>query len=153
MKLTAKLVSALIMGAILLLAIDGYLSTRRDIKIFEKNMRKDARHFGLAARDLIIDVWRIAGQQRALELIASDNLQGDSVRIRWVWLDAKPDDPNRPGVSQKLLGPVVSGKEISLTQRDVKFFMQLWGYLAGGSAMHIDAVKLVSRTSNDIQAN
>ena len=57
MKLAAKLVSIIILGIIIILAVNGYISIRRDTEILEANMRRDAQLMGRSLRDLIADVW------------------------------------------------------------------------------------------------
>lgn len=143
MKLATKLTSILVAGIIVLLAVDGYLLVRRDTKIFEREMQKDARQFGLAARDLITDAWRTAGPRRTFELIESGNDPAEPVRIRWVWLDAKPDDPRRPAVSPAKLEALARGQEISLEQRDETGRRRLYTYVPiAVNARHPAALEL-----------
>lgn len=118
MKLATKLVSVLVLGIVLLLAIDGYLSVQREIEIFETDMKYDVHLFALAMKNLVAEVWRASGQQRALKLIEYANEEEHLVRIRWVWLDVQPDEPYRPRTSREKLDPVVDGKEVSFKERD-----------------------------------
>lgn len=118
MKLATKLVSVLVLGIVLLLAIDGYLSVQREIEIFETDMKHDAHLLGLAMKNLVVDVWRASGQQRALKLIEYANQEEQLVRIRWVWLDAPVDDPYRPRALREQLDPALRGQKVSFKMRD-----------------------------------
>jgi len=116
MKLATKLVSILVLGLIIILAIDGYLSVQRDIEIFETDMKRDAHLFGRAMKDLVIDVWHTKGRQRALALIANVNRGDHQLHIRWVWLNALPDDPYSPRAPREKLDTVVRGNEASFKE-------------------------------------
>jgi len=129
MKLATKLVSILVLGIIIILMIDGYLSVMRDIEIFETDMKRDAHLFGRAMKDLFIDVWHTKGGQRALELIADVNRGEHQLHIRWVWLNATPNDPHSPRVPREKLETVVSGNEASFKERPKKNVGYLYTYV------------------------
>ena len=120
MKLTAKLVSILLFGIILLLAIDGYIAIERETDLFEANMRRGALLLGRAMKGLVADSWIADGGARAQQLIEDANAEEDRVSIRWVWLDAasESDLHLRPRVSRERLEPVLRGEEMSLIFRD-----------------------------------
>jgi len=120
MKLTAKLVSILLLGIILLLAIDGYISIQRETHLFEANMRRNALLLGRAMKGLVADSWNADGGTRAEQLIEDANAEEDRVSIRWVWLDAtsESDLRLRPRVPRERLEPLLRGEEISLRSRD-----------------------------------
>ncbi|MFC1863679.1 sensor histidine kinase [Thermodesulfobacteriota bacterium] len=114
MKLSTKIMGFVSLGIISLLAIDGYLSTHREIRLFDDDMEHDALLLGHALKNLIADTWQVKGQDLTLELIEDANKDENQIQIRWVWLDAPPGDPYTPLVSREKLGPVVRGQEISL---------------------------------------
>ena len=116
MKLTLKLMSIIVAGIIGLTALDVYLTVRREVSLFDTDMKRDALVLGRSVRDLLEDVWQAGGQERALALIDRVNAEGHMVRIRWVWLDGQDDDSHRPSVSPALLSPVVRGEELSVTR-------------------------------------
>ena len=120
MKLSTKIMSVVSLGIIALLAIDGYLSGRREIKLFDDDMVQDALLLGHAMKELVADVWQVKGQNQTLELIEEANKDEHQIQIRWVWLDAPPGDPYAPAVSRTKLGPVVNGKEISFKRMVAK---------------------------------
>lgn len=111
MKLAAKLVSIIILGIIIILVVDGYISYRREIKLFEEDMQLDTRSIGLAMKELVAVVWYLDGQQRALNVIEETNKGGHKVHIRWVWLDVPPDNIYAPKASfRKQLDAVMHGQ-------------------------------------------
>jgi len=118
MKLTAKLVFLLLLGIILLLAIDGYLSLQRETDLFEANMKRDAILLGRAMKGLVADSWNADSGARAQRLIKDANAEEDRVSIRWVWLNAQSDRRLRPRVPLKRLEPAMHGEEMSLRFRD-----------------------------------
>lgn len=118
MRLTAKLVSLLVAGMILVLAIEAVISIHRDVEVFEVDMRRDANQLGRTLKDLTEDVWRTNGQQRALQLIEDANEEELLVSVRWVWLDARAGDTYRPRAPAERLEPVGRGQQISLQERD-----------------------------------
>jgi signal transduction histidine kinase len=117
MKLTAKLVSFLVLGTILVLGIETYLSVRDDVRTFQDDMRQDAAQRARTLGALIQDVWRTSGERRALQLIDDANAEGPS-RVRWVWLDAGPGDPRRPQASSAQIAEVRTGRQTMFQERD-----------------------------------
>jgi len=118
MKLAVKLVSIIILGIIIILAVDGYFTARQSIALFEKDMQQRAHLLGRAMKGLVTDVWFTKGEQRALKLISDVN-EEESQRfyIRWVWLNAPPGGPYSPRVSRSSLDRVIQGNEASFKER------------------------------------
>jgi signal transduction histidine kinase len=117
MKLAAKLVSIIILGIIIILAVDGYVTIRRDTEILEANMRRDAQLMGRSLRDLIADVWEKRGQERVLELIKHADKEEYLINIRWVNLNAPTDDQYSPHINREKLGMVIQGEDISFKEQ------------------------------------
>jgi len=118
MKFTAKLVSFLFVGIVILLAIDGYISIHREIVLRETDMKRSARLLGLAMKGLVEDRWHTKGQERAMNIIEEANEEEKQIEIRWVWLDGLGDDRYRPLARPEKLAPVAQGKELCLQERD-----------------------------------
>ncbi len=114
MKLTLKLMAVIVAGIIGLTVIDIYLTVHREIELFDTDMKRDALVLGRSVRDLLEDVWRVGGEERALALIDRVNTEGHIIRMRWVWLDGQADGPYRPGVPPALLSPVFQGEELTI---------------------------------------
>ena len=118
MKLTIKIMSLIFLGIIILLAADGYLSIKREINLFDSNMKSNAHLLGNTIKELTLDAWHESGQSRALELIKRVDKEENHMRLRWVWLDAPPGSPYKPRVTRAKLFPVSQGQEISVKKED-----------------------------------
>lgn len=120
MKLSTKIMSFVSLGIIALLAIDGYLSAHREIKLFDNDMEHDALLLGHAMKTLVADAWQTKGQDLTLKLIKEANKNEHQLQLRWVWLDAPPGDLYAPRVSREKLKPVVRGQAISFKKMAAK---------------------------------
>ena len=118
MKVAVKLVSVVMLGIVLLLAIEAHLSLRHETELYQADMRHDAHLLGQAMKGLVADAWRTSGPQRALELVGDANREERSVRIRWVWLDAPRGDDYGPRAASEKLAPAARGREVSVDDRD-----------------------------------
>lgn len=114
MKLALKLSSLLILGMVGLLAIDAFLTVRRETAFFRSDMEHDAKLLGHAMRTLVADAWDTSGEQTVLRLIDEANQDEELVQIRWVWLDGTRGEKFRPQVEGRLLKDVADGMELSL---------------------------------------
>ena len=115
MKLTAKIITLVLAIIAVLLAADGYLSVQRDTQLFVNDMRHDTLLLGHAWKDLVVEVWRISGQEQALlDIERRNNNSSHQIRVRWVWLDAAPGDAYGPQVSPEKLVQVKNGHDLTL---------------------------------------
>ena len=114
MKLAVRLSSMLVLGMVVVLAVEAYQAVRRKREFFRADMQHDAQLLGRSLATPIADVWKVSGEQRALELIRDANQRDGVVTIRWVWLDAKDGEPHQPRVDRQRLRPVAEGAEASL---------------------------------------
>src|SRR5574341_107301 len=117
MKLSFKIMSIVFLGIFVLLVIDGYMSVQREIELFTNDVRHDALLLGHAAKQLVSEAWEHGGQSHAFELIESINQDEHQMQIRWVWLDAAPDDPFAPRVSPARLNSDSSGQEVFVKEK------------------------------------
>ena len=118
MKLTIKIMSLIFLGIIALLAVDGYISVKRNISLLENDMKRNARLLGNTVKELTLDTWHETGQNRALELIKRVDKEENYMRIRWVWLGDLSSAPYIPRVAPEKLLPVSRGHEISVKKMD-----------------------------------
>jgi len=118
MKLTAKLTFMFILGIVIILTVDGYISYQNQVKSFETDMKLDTSLLGHAMKSLVLDAWRTGGQQRALKLIENAGTRQHQVEMRWVWLNPSSEDSHAPRVSLEKLDRVVHGQEVSLKDQD-----------------------------------
>ncbi|MFH1438679.1 MAG: ATP-binding protein [Pseudomonadota bacterium] len=102
MKLSLKFSAILIIGIVVLSAVDGFLRVRRQIALFENDMRRDHRSMGATLASAAADIWSAEGEQPAHEMINKFNRKKTDVEIRWLRLDGqgegRPDAPAADGV-------------------------------------------------------
>lgn len=115
MKLTAKLVTAIVLGIIILIAIDGFISVKRAVRMFENDMKSDADVIVRVMRPMLEDEWATNGAEHARRIIEEANREDQLLRFRWVWLDAAEDDPLRPQIPLANLDPVKRGSDVWIT--------------------------------------
>jgi two-component system, NtrC family, sensor kinase len=129
MKLAAKLCSVLLLGVIVILLVDAYISFRRQVGALEESMRQDAHLIGVTMKSLVTDVWRLHGRSRALGLIQDANASSRSLEMRWVRLDAPPGNVYAPTAPQDRLKPALQGQEVSFRERDKQGRQRLYTYV------------------------
>lgn len=117
MKLTAKLMLYLVVPLAGVLAVDAYLSVRRQIALFEEDQEEYARRLGHDMREMITNVWRSKGPEHALQMVRDVDQEDRRMSIRWVWLDAAGDTQG-PLAAAADLAPVLRGKELSFKGQD-----------------------------------
>lgn len=88
MRLAGKIVAAFLVGAVVLLIIDGVFAARRERTLLEEDALADARLLGRAMQTVVGDVWRRHGEEEALSLIADVDRLRPLFSIRWVWVDS-----------------------------------------------------------------
>lgn len=91
MKLFYHLFGSLLVGMILLIGIDEYLSFLVEVKQFEIDMVTNALQTGNSISGMIAHTWQESGERKALELIEDAGKSG-TMRIRWVWADTLAND-------------------------------------------------------------
>src|SRR5574341_701144 len=129
MKLSFKIMSIVFLGIFVLLVIDGYLAVQREIELFTQDVQHDALLLGQAAKPLVSEAWEHGGQSHALELIESINQDESLLQIRWVWLDAAPDDPFAPRVALTALDSVSGDQEAFIKKTSKNSFGSLYVYI------------------------
>ncbi|MEJ2658204.1 MAG: HAMP domain-containing sensor histidine kinase, partial [Desulfobacterales bacterium] len=117
------------LGIIALLAADGYIAVRREIHLFDNDMKQNAHLLGNTVKELTLDTWHKAGQNRALKLIKRVDKEENFMRIRWVWLNNASGGPYMPRVALKKLSPVSRGQEVSVKKIDHKGPGHLYTYV------------------------
>ncbi len=116
MRLLIKITSAILLGIIVLLVIDGFITIRREVVLFDNDMKRDGLLLGRTMKELVATTWKYSGMERVLELIREANRDEHEIEIRWVWLDAPPGDPFAPTLPRdKLLG-LYEEQELSYKQ-------------------------------------
>ena len=117
MKLARKITLALFLGMCAVLAVHGYLRFQHDVQVFESDMQRDDKVMGYTLALAISDTWQRAGEEAALQLLRKVDAERRHVRIRWIWLEARPPDPHHPELPQEELEPLRRGEEVVRFER------------------------------------
>lgn len=117
MKLTFKLVFALIALIVLILGVDAWLSVRRESRFLRAELERKAYRIGNAMKELVADAWRREGPDVALALIQAANQRERILMIRWVWLDGKSSELFRPRASEDRLGNTRLNEHVTVQYR------------------------------------
>lgn len=89
MRLALKVVLATVLGVLAVLTVFGWLRAKREIALFDSDMRKDHELIAGTLGVCVESTWSSAGPERALELIERANADRPGVRIGWVHRDGR----------------------------------------------------------------
>lgn len=116
MKLARRLTLWLLLGMTAILILSGYLRVKREILLFESDMRHDQHLLGQVLGAAVASVWHRDGEVPARNLIVRANAEERDVHIRWVWLDAPPGSPEAPRLDRAVISDVAGGREVVRTE-------------------------------------
>ena len=116
MKLARRLTLWLLLGMSAVLVLSGTLRVKREIRLFESDMRHDQHLLGKVLGAAVTSVWEQEGELPARHLIARANAEEQDVLIRWVWLAAPPGSPDAPRLSPAALADAARGREVVRTE-------------------------------------
>jgi len=114
LKLAAKIILTVAAGLLLLLAVDGYLTVRREISLFEADKRHDALLLGNAVRGVLAEAWLTGGRESALELIDDIGRNEPGFQVRWVELNRGRNNLYAPDAPWDSLGSLLEGRNVAL---------------------------------------
>jgi two-component system NtrC family sensor kinase len=87
-RLALKVVLATVLGTLAVLVLFGYLRMRREVALFDYDIRNDHALIGTTLAVCVASTWSAAGAERALGLVEQANADREYLTIRWVY----PDD-------------------------------------------------------------
>src|SRR5262245_55324557 len=90
MRLALKVVLVTVLGTLAVLVVFGYLRTRREIALFDSDIRNDHALIGTTLAVCVASTWTNAGPDSALALVEQANAARDYLTIRWVFPDESP---------------------------------------------------------------
>jgi two-component system NtrC family sensor kinase len=85
MRLALKVVLATVLGTLAVLVVFGYLRTRREIALFDSDIRNDHGLIGTTLAVCVASTWANAGPERALELVSQANADRPYLTISFVY--------------------------------------------------------------------
>jgi signal transduction histidine kinase len=107
MRLALKLIFATVVGILAVFAIFGVLRARREMALFDSDMRKDHRLIGATLGLCVANTWNTSGQEHALDLVARSDADRPDLRIGWVFPDGR----------QSSRAPVISSASVGATSQ------------------------------------
>jgi signal transduction histidine kinase len=87
MKLTRKLTLALALSVLLVLALGGYLQTRREVALFNRDSSRDHQLLATKLAAAVGEVRKLEGDRVAEQVLTRASPPGAPVQIRWVRLE------------------------------------------------------------------
>ena len=122
MRLTLRLIGTLLAAILVIIAIDGFWSIRREEKLFSAKMEENATLLGETTARLFSDIWRNQGPQRALALIREVNRSEHRIKVRWISTDKNESDLYAPLVplEQLLQAPRDAGATFRIENDSLK---------------------------------
>ena len=90
MRLALKVVLVTVLGTLAVLVVFGYLRTRREIALFDSDIRNDHALIGTTLAVCVGSTWTSSGPDSALALVEQANAARDYLTIRWVYPDQSP---------------------------------------------------------------
>jgi len=121
MKIFTKLIFSFVLIILIILMVDGYISFKRQTRLFEANIKKNIDIIGLTMKSVIEDTWQKDGEQQALKIINDIITDESQIKIRFVWLDALPGDSHAPKISKEKLEPFTQGPSAIFKGQENKF--------------------------------
>jgi two-component system NtrC family sensor kinase len=86
-RLALKVVLATVLGTLAVLVVFGYLRMRRELALFDSDIRQDHALIGTTLALCVASTWSASGAERALGLVEQANADRESLTIRWVYPD------------------------------------------------------------------
>jgi signal transduction histidine kinase len=96
----------------LILGANAWIRLAREVRVFETDVERDHVTLGRGIRAPVLEVWRREGEGKALQLIDAANTEEADILIRWVWLEAPPDDPHGSRIPADILAPLKPGSPV-----------------------------------------
>ena len=116
MKLTAKLVAAVMLGSIIVTVADAYVAVQHRTREFQQEAVAEAQRLGTIMEETFVTQWRQDGQEHALQSLRKVGSGQELMNIRFVWFDAPPGDPHRPRTPPELLEAQIIKRRVTISQ-------------------------------------
>ncbi|RYZ05219.1 MAG: HAMP domain-containing histidine kinase [Myxococcales bacterium] len=84
MRVALKLVLATVLGTLAVLIIFGWVRARKEIELFDLDMRRDHLLVGTTLAVCVADEWVVAGQARAMQLVRQADEERQHMRVGFV---------------------------------------------------------------------
>lgn len=119
MKLFYQLFGYILLGMIILIVTDEYLSFKAEIEQYEKDMVINAIQDGKSISGMIAHVWQESGEEKAIELI-KDASEAGKINVRWIWLDSISPNVISTLIEKEELKKLHGGEIVSVKMQNKK---------------------------------
>jgi signal transduction histidine kinase len=116
MRLTLKFTLAFLLGLIAVFAVYGYVVLQRETEVFRTDMRRDNLLIGEIFAAALGRIGQLSGPDEVLDLVRRANLTESAVKLRWTWLDAPVDSPDRPRLPPEELEELARGRIVTYAE-------------------------------------
>jgi signal transduction histidine kinase len=114
MRLTFKIMAAVLLVFAVLQVIYSYLVVQREVALFRADMDLHAYLLGSVLATSVADIWKANGPERVASVIRDANRSEHLVQVRWVWFGVPPGNPRAPRAKIDDLSSLRSGRELLL---------------------------------------
>lgn len=128
MKLFLHLYGYLLLGIIVLVGIDEYLSFKAEIEQYETDMVTSAVQNGKSISGMITHIWSEEGEEKALDLI-DDASRSGQFTIRWVWPHQLLEESAFTSMGKEHLQKVALGETASFKMKHDNDLMRRYTYV------------------------
>ncbi len=105
MRLSLKLTLALTGAILVVVGANSIIRVRREINLFEQDMRDDSRLMGRAVAGAAQRIWHRVGEAEARDVVVDANEREGHMHIGWVTLDSHPGPaPANPKILELSIG-------------------------------------------------
>lgn len=116
MRLTFKIMAAVLLVFAVLQVIYSYLVVQREVALFRADMDLHAYLLGSVLATSVADIWRANGPDRVASVIRDANRSEHLVQVRWVWFGVPSGDPRAPRANLADLSSLREGHEVLLPE-------------------------------------
>lgn len=92
MRVALKLVLATVLGTLAVLIIFGWVRARREVELFDSDMRRDHLLVGTTLAVCVADEWLHVGKDRALQLVKQADAERPHMRLGFVHPDGRQNE-------------------------------------------------------------
>ncbi|WP_051309707.1 ATP-binding protein [Desulfogranum japonicum] len=128
MKLFYRLLISLLLGTIILICLDEFLSYQVETRQFELNLKRSAEQIGKSLSGVLNHAWEENNEALALDLISHAQIDG-GMNIQWVWLEKNrsPQIPSLLEISER--EQLRKGSPVHFKQADEQGDMFIYTYI------------------------
>jgi two-component system, NtrC family, sensor kinase len=101
MRVALKLVLATVLGTLAVLIIFGWVRARKEVELFDLDMRRDHLLVGTTLAVCVADEWMVAGQARAMQLVRQADEERQHMRVGFVHPGGQQNDVAPGQVSRR----------------------------------------------------